>query len=317
MCSLKHDGIGIIYISHRLSEITAIADRAVALRDGKNSGELVKSGINHDNMVKLMIGREVAKYYRDEYYARDETVLELKNLVLGNKPDIKLSFSLKKGEVLGMFGLIGSGRTELMEALFGFTPVLTGDIILNSVKIKIRSITEAIKFGFGYVTEDRKINGLVLDMSLKQNMSLVKLMQLHKFGFWDRPVEHDIVTKLVSQLHIKSAGLNQSVKNLSGGNQQKVVLGKWLSINPMILVLDEPTRGVDVGAKHEIHNIITELARNGVSILMISSEMEEIIGMSDRVLVMHENEITGELTKHELTEQNIMSKATGKAVYHA
>ena len=309
---LAKKGVSIVYISHRLGEVEAMADRVVVLRDGKNAGELSREEINHENMVKLMVGRDVSQFYPHEPHEPGELVLSVKDLVTPVHPTESLTFSLRRGEIVGLSGLVGAGRTELLQTLFGVTPALSGSIVVGSDEQKIRSPINAIDVGLALVPEDRKQQGLILDMAIRENMSLASLARDQKHGFLNRSKEREISEKMVKDLNVKTPSDEQIVRLLSGGNQQKVVLGKWLAQEPKVLFLDEPTRGIDVGAKAEIYGLMEALAKTGVAILFVSSEMEEILGMSDRALVMHEGRLTGELQRSELSEEAIMRLATGQ-----
>jgi ribose transport system ATP-binding protein len=309
---LKGQGVGIVYISHRLSEVCEVADRVVVLRDGRNAGELARDEATHDRMVKLMVGRDVSRYYSREHQPRKEVVLSLSNVVVGGHSNRLITFTLCRGEVLTLAGLVGAGRTEIARALFGIDPILDGIVRLEGRPIRIDGPMSAIRQGFALVPEDRQLQGLILDMTVRQNISLAELGMLHSWGFWNRSAEERKALAMARRLNIRAPSLYQRARNLSGGNQQKVVLAKWLSLAPKVLILDEPTRGVDVGAKQEIYNLISELAAAGVAILMISSEMEEVLGMSDRVVVIHEGGVAGELRRDALSEEAIVTLATGK-----
>jgi ribose transport system ATP-binding protein len=306
--NLKATGVAVIFITHRLNEILQIADRVHVLRDGVNAGELERSDLTEDKMIQLMVGRELKNIFQKENTAIGDKVLEVQNLTT---PGLlkNISFDLKKGEILGLAGLVGAGRTELMRAIFGLDRFSNGEIRINGRPVKINSPEEAISHGIAFVTEDRRLQGLVLGMSVRENGSLVALRQLHRLGFIRSKAERSLIQQYLERLRIKTPSPETKVATLSGGNQQKVVLTKWLAIKPQILILDEPTRGIDVGAKAEIHRIISDLAGQGVGILMISSELPEILGMSDRILVMHEGRITGSLNREEATQEKIMALA--------
>ena len=314
---LRRQGVGVVYISHRLGEVREVADRVVVLRDGQNAGELDRSEADHDRMVKLMVGREISQYYSRVHEPGDEVVLELRDVVVAANPDARIRFTVRRGEVVCLAGLVGAGRTEMARALFGIEPILDGTILLDGRPVAVSSPLDAIQRGFGLVPEDRQLQGLILEMTVRQNVSLAELRMIQRWGFWDRRREHRRVTAMVERLRIRTPSLEQRVRYLSGGNQQKVVLAKWLSLEPKVLILDEPTRGVDVGAKQEIYMLIGELARSGVAILMISSEMEEVLGMSDRVIVIHEGRVAGELRHDDLSEEAVIALATGKTAARA
>jgi ribose transport system ATP-binding protein len=309
---LARTGVSIVYISHRLGEVKELADRVVVLRDGKNAGELQRDEISHDTMVHLMVGRDVSQFYPHEPHEPGEEILEVRDLVTPAHPTQRLGFSLRQGEIVGVSGLVGAGRTELLQTLFGVTPALSGQVFVDSKECKIKSPIEAIEAGLALVPEDRKQQGLILDMAIRENLSLVTLVRDQKNGFLNHAKELEISAKMVKDLNVKTPSDEQIVRLLSGGNQQKVVLGKWLAQNPKVLLLDEPTRGIDVGAKSEIYALMETLVKTGVAILFVSSEMEEILGMSDRTLVMHEGRITGELQRSELSEEAVMRLATGQ-----
>ena len=309
---LAKRGVSIVYISHRLGEVKALADRVVVLRDGKNVGELQRDEISHESMVNLMVGRDVSQFYPHEPHEPGEIVLEVRDLVTPAHPAQRLGFSLRQGEIVGVSGLVGAGRTELLQSLFGVTPALSGQVLVDSKECQIQSPIEAIEAGLALVPEDRKQQGLILDMAIRENMSLATLIRDQKRGFLNHAKEREISSKMVKDMNVKTPSDEQIVRLLSGGNQQKVVLGKWLAQNPKVLLLDEPTRGIDVGAKAEIYALMEALVKTGVAILFVSSEMEEILGMSDRTLVMHEGRFTGELQRSELSEEAVMRLATGQ-----
>ncbi len=311
---LSGKGVCILYISHRLGEVRELADRVVVLRDGKNAGELRRQEISHERMVQLMVGREVSQFYPRQTHRLGETVLEAAALRTPAHPAQPLSFSLRRGEMVGIAGLVGAGRTELLQTLFGVTPALGGAVKIDGLKRRIQTPRDAIRAGLALVPEDRKQQGLILEMAVRGNLSLATLQRDQKNGFLNRRREREICAEMVKSLNVKIASSEQTVRLLSGGNQQKVVLGKWLARNPKILLLDEPTRGIDVGAKAEIYALMERLTRAGGAILFASSEMEEIIGMSDRALVMHEGRIAGELPRSALREETVMRLATGQTL---
>jgi ribose transport system ATP-binding protein len=310
---LKSEGIGIIYISHRMQEVMDLADRISVLRDGRYVGDLTRAEADHDKVVALMVGRELSNKYFPEKRERTplEPVLEVNELVIPGAPD-KASFTARRGEILGFAGLIGAGRTELMEAIFGVRPAISGSMKLNGRAYKPQSPRDAINAGVYLAPEDRKKHGLVLPMTVAQNTSLPNVASYAAFGWLDRKTEQKVAEDGVKRLRTKTPSIRQVVGNLSGGNQQKVVLAKWLAMQPKILILDEPTRGIDVGAKAEIYRHMADLADQGITILMVSSDMEETIGMSDRVVVMHERRLKGVLERHELTQLAIAGLMTGK-----
>ncbi|MCR9295672.1 MAG: sugar ABC transporter ATP-binding protein, partial [bacterium] len=315
---LRSKGVSIIYISHRLGEVRELADRACVLRDGRNAGELARNEIHHDNLVRLMVGRELSQFYARTSHPIGEVVLEVRNLVTPAWPQHPVSFRVHQGEIVGLAGLVGAGRSELLQVLFGVDQPLAGEIRLNSETLQLASPADAIAAGIALVPEDRKQHGLILEMSVRENTSLAGLKRNRlPLGFLNRKQEDLDTGRMSDKLRIKTPGPEQVVQYLSGGNQQKVVIGKWLALSPKLLLLDEPTRGIDVGAKEEIYRLMEELAEAGMAILFVSSEMEEILGMSDRTLVMHEGRIAGELQRDELSEESVMQLATGGAAVEA
>lgn len=311
---LRTDGVSIVYISHRLGEVIELADRVVVLRDGQNAGELERDEITHDSMVSLMVGRELSQFYAHELQGTGEVVLAASGLQTPVHPGHDVDFELRAGEIVGLAGLVGAGRTELLETLFGITPAVGGKISLNGEDVEIKTPREAIAGGLALVPEDRKQQGLIIDMAVADNLSLASLERDQKAGWLNFSAEREISETMTGRMRIKTPSSRQVVRFLSGGNQQKVVLGKWLAMKPKVLLLDEPTRGIDIGAKQEIYSLMEELASQGVAILFVSSEMEEVLGMSDRVLVMHEGRLSGELKRDELSEEAVMQLATGRAV---
>ena len=310
---LRSRGVSVVYISHRLGEVKELADRVTVLRDGENAGDLGREEINHDAMVRLMVGRDVSQFYQHEVHEPGEVVLEAKALRTPVHPGQELNFSVRAGEIVGVAGLVGAGRTELLQTLFGVTPLVAGEIRVGGERVDPQNPIEAIRAGLALAPEDRKQQGLALEMCVRENMSLPSLRRDQRMGFLNRGQEDDITAEMTRDMRIKTPSPEQIVRYLSGGNQQKVVLGKWLAMKPKLLMLDEPTRGIDVGAKQEIYGLMEELAKQGVAILFVSSEMEEALGMSDRALVMHEGRITGELKREELSEEAVMQLATGGA----
>lgn len=308
--ALRKEGVSIVYISHRMEEIFAICDRITVMRDGKTVDTKTVSETNFDEVVRKMVGRELTDRYPERNPNIGQTVLEVKNATRQGVFD-DVNFSVKSGEIVGVAGLMGAGRTEIMRALFGLDKLDSGEIWINGQKVSIKSPFEAVKRGIGFITEDRKNEGLVLDFSIRENMALPNLTSFSKNGVIDYKTETDFVEMLIKRLRIKTESGETSAKNLSGGNQQKVVIAKWVGIGPRVLILDEPTRGVDVGAKREIYQLMNELTDRGVAIIMVSSELPEVLGMSDRILVVHEGKINGELPKNEATQEKIMTYATG------
>lgn len=309
---LRASGVSVIYISHRLGEVKELADRVVVLQDGENAGELPREEISHDNMVRMMVGRDVSQFYARQQHEIGEAVLQVEDLVTPTWPQHALSFSVRRGEIVGVAGLVGAGRTEMLRTLFGIDRPLRGTVQLNGKSIKLESPVDAIRAGMALVPEDRKQHGLIVDMAVRANIGLAGLRYKQRpLGFLNQAAETADTTEMIRKLRIKTPSAEQIARYLSGGNQQKVVLGKWLALGPSLLLLDEPTRGIDVGAKQEIYRLMEELAEQGMSILFVSSELEEILGMSDRTIVMHEGRITGELTRDQLSEEAIMQLATG------
>jgi ribose transport system ATP-binding protein len=313
--ALKASGVSVLYISHRLHEVEQLADRVVVLRDGRWSGELSRHENQRNNMVRLMIGREVSRFYHRTPHTPGEEVLRVSELRTTANPQHRISFSIRAGEVVGLAGLVGAGRSELLTTLFGVTPAVSGSMTVGSLQNPPQSPREAITAGIMLAPEDRRRTGLVVPMSVKRNLSLASLRRDQRRrvlrGFLNAPAENRVAAAMIDMLRIKVSNDRLAARFLSGGNQQKVVLGKWLCLEPKLLLLDEPTRGIDVGAKEEIYKLMDQLAQRGVAILFASSEMEEIIGLSDRALVMHEGRIVGEVPRAELTEQAVMRLATG------
>lgn len=314
---LRQNGVSILYISHRLGEVVELADRVVVLRDGENAGELARAEINHDRMVSLMVGRDLAQFYAHQPHPPGEVVLSVSGLRTPAHPSHGIDFELRAGEIVGMAGLVGAGRTELLETLFGITPAVGGTVIVEGVPRTLVNPRVAIAAGMALVPEDRKQQGLILEMAVADNISLASISRDQRAGFLNFAAERRITEEMTERMRIKTPSSRQIVRFLSGGNQQKVVLGKWLAMKPRILFLDEPTRGIDIGAKREIYALMEDLAKQGVAILFVSSELEEVIGMSDRALVMHEGRLAGALKREELGEESIMRLATGRTTVAA
>ncbi len=309
---LKRQGVSVLYISHRLKEVEQIADRVAVLRDGKNAGELPREAIRHDAIVRLMVGRELKQFYQRSRNTGDQpVVLSVKGLRWSAAQPDAIEFNLRGGEIVGMAGLMGAGRSELAETIFGVRAKYSGELDLSGRLLRVRSSAEAIRAGIFLIPEDRRIQGLVLAASVRNNISLGSLDRLNWLRLVALRQERELAKSMCKRLNVRTPGIGQTVSLLSGGNQQKVVLAKWLARSPLVLILDEPTRGIDVGAKTEIYSLMDQLAAQGVAILMISSELEEILGMSDRVLVMHEGRLAGELSRFAMTEEAIMHLATG------
>ena len=301
---LKERGVGIIYISHRLEEVFMLADRVTVLRDGQYVATKDVKDTNEDELISMMVGRTIENLFPKIETTVGEPVLEVRNL--WRRPLTKgVSLTVRAGEIVGLAGLVGSGRSELAQVVFGMTPAESGDILINGQKVVIKHPGQAMKLGIAYVPEDRGTQGLVRQMRIRENISLAILRDMVKGPFVDRRAERSLATSLIDQLRIRAYSTEQVVNKLSGGNQQKVVVGKWLASKPKLLIMDEPTRGVDVGAKAEIHRLLSELAQQGLAILMISSELPEVLGMSDRILVMQEGRIVAEYSREEATQEQI------------
>jgi ribose transport system ATP-binding protein len=313
---LRGGGVTVLYISHRLAEVKRCANRVVVLRDGRNAGELTGSEISHDRMVRLMVGRDMTQFYPKVHRSGTggSTVLSLNNVRYRGGPDLPASLEVRAGEILGMAGLVGAGRTELTEAVLGIRRLVAGEVRLGGEPLRVRAPGDAIAAGIVLVPEDRRLHGLVIPAGVGFNISLPNLDKLGSLLGVRPAAERKLHERWIGRLRIKTPTSAQPVGLLSGGNQQKVVFGKWLAREPRVLILDEPTRGVDVGAKAEIYALIDELAGRGVAIWMITSDMEELLGMSDRVIVMHEGRVAGELTGGALNEENVMRLATGGAL---
>jgi ribose transport system ATP-binding protein len=314
IAGLKADRVSTIFITHRLNEVLQCADRAVVLRDGRMVGSLERAELTPAAMIRLMIGRDLRSLYQAPAAPPGETVLDVVGAVTDTYPDRQVSLSIRRGEILGLAGLVGSGRTELARAVFGIDPLRSGTIRLNGEPIRIATPRAAIEHGIYLVPEDRKSSGLLLDVSIAENISLPDLKSYLRFWLVDTARETENALHQRERLKIRTPDVAASVASLSGGNQQKVVLAKWLSMRPNVLIFDEPTRGVDVGAKQEIYDMLRRLTDAGVAILMISSDMEEVIGVSDRIAVMHEGTISGFLDRSQFSEHNVLQLAVGHTV---
>jgi ribose transport system ATP-binding protein len=310
VAGLRADGVGVVYISHRLGEVRAVADRAVVLRDGSNVGSLRRDELTHDNMVRLMVGRDIVPHVHSPTVAQGD-YFRIDGLRTRRYPRQTVSFGVSRGEILGVAGLVGAGRSELAQAIFGVERPLGGRVVLDGSAIEIMDPAAAIRQGVFLVPEDRRTAGLVVDFSVRENVTLPALDRYARHGLVSAAKERAGATAVCNQLHVKAPSIEIKTANLSGGNQQKVVLAKWLALGPKVLIVDEPTRGIDVGAKAEIYTLMRDLASAGVAIVMISSDMEEILNLSDRVAVMHEGAITGTLARAECTEERIMTLAVG------
>jgi ribose transport system ATP-binding protein len=303
---LKSEGTSVIYISHRLEEVFEIADRVSVFRDGKHVATKLVSDTNKEELISLMVGHNISGSFPQHSQQTSDIMLEVQQLSNYKLRDI--SFVLRRGEILGITGLVGAGRTELVRSIFGADP-FSGIIYVKGLRADIRSPQDAIRFGISYLPEDRKTNGLLLEMSVRFNMSIASIRQFARHGFVNQQRESTTVQKFVDAVRIKTPSLEQKTKNLSGGNQQKVVLGKWLACESDILIFDEPTRGIDVAGKQEIYSLMNQLVQQGKSIIIVSSELPEVIGMCDRVLVISNGTISAELDKRDLSQELILAKA--------
>jgi rhamnose transport system ATP-binding protein len=309
---LRDRGVSIVYISHRMEEIFTIADRVTVLRDGEYVATKAISQTDHADLIQMMVGRRIESLFPKVEVTPGQPVLELRGL---SRPPVThgVSLTVRAGEIVGLAGLVGSGRSELAQAIFGVTPATGGSILIEGKAAQVRSVAEARRLGIAYVPEDRAMQGLVRPMSVRENASLAVLSDLARLGFIDRAAESRLAAEIVQRFGVRTAGIEQVAGRLSGGNQQKIVLGKWLATRPKVLILDEPTRGIDVGAKAEIHRLMGELANRGMAILMISSELPEVLGMSDRILVMREGRIVAEFPRAGLTQQMVAAAMMGGA----
>ena len=305
---LKMRKTGIIYISHKMEEVYTITDQITVLRDGASIATWNTKEATNDMVVKAMVGRELTEQYPKRKVEIGDTILELKNFTQEGVFE-NISFKLRRGEILGLVGLVGAGRTETMQALFGITKPDSGEVYLKGQKVEFKKPVDAIKNGLAYVTEDRKGEGLVLPMSIAHNITLPSMKELSRKIFIKQKEEKDRVGKEITDLKVKTTSPNLAVKNLSGGNQQKVVLAKWMLKNPDVIIFDEPTRGIDVGAKAEIYKLMNEFVAEGKAIIMISSELPEAMGMSDRILVLSNHKMSGELSKNEFNQKSLMKLA--------
>ena len=314
VADLRWRGVAIIYITHRLGEVPEIADRAVVLRDGANAGALGRGDLTHDNMIRLMVGRDleaaplgVATHAQQDYFRID-------GLRTRRYPQHAVSFALGRGQILGMAGLVGAGRSDVAKAIFGIVPPAAGSVVLAGKTLTIEGPADAIRHGVFLVPEDRRLSGLVAEFSIRENVSLPALHRHARAGLVSVAEERRSVDAVCRPLQIKAPSIEVKASTLSGGNQQKVVLAKWLALGPKVLIVDEPTRGIDVGAKAEIYKLLRGLAHDGVAVVMISSDMEELLYLSDRVAVMHEGRVTGILERSDCTEERIMALAVGQSL---
>jgi len=311
---LRKQGVSVVYISHRLGEVNRIADRVVVLRDGKNAGELSRAEISHDRIVSLMVGREIKSSYTASTSAKTPGFFKVRNARSSRYPAKAVEFDATRGEILGFAGLVGAGRSEIVKAIVGLDAAGGAEVSIGEERVAIHSPADAIGHGIYLVPEDRRGEGLVTGMTVRENTTLPSLKKYSSCYLISRERERKVTEEQIASLKIKTPGGEALVVNLSGGNQQKVVLGKWLSMSPKVMILDEPTRGIDVGAKAEIYRLMRELADRGGVILMISSDMEEVLNVSDRVAVMHEGKITGILDRAHCNEENVMNLAVGKTI---
>lgn len=293
-----------------MEEIFKISDDITVFRDGTYVGTKKATDIDQNTLISMMVGREITDFYHKEKNEIGKTVLEVKNLACG-KLFHKVSFELRRGEILGFAGLVGAGRTEIMETIFGIRKKTEGHIFLDGKEVEISSPKAAIRHNIGFLTEDRKRSGCFQCLSIARNTYIASIDQYTKLGFTSKKQTDRITEEMQKKLSIKAPSIEQLIQNLSGGNQQKVLIGRWLLINPYILIVDEPTRGIDIGSKTVIHSLLNDLAKQGTSIILISSEMPEVIGMSDRIVVLHEGMITGILEKEEITQEHIMALSSG------
>ena len=306
---LRDEGVAVLFITHRLSEVEQIADRVIGLRDGQNAGELPREAIQRDTMVRLMIGRDVKQFYERPDRTEGPVVLRTRGLRTRTYPAADVDLEVRAGEIVGLAGLVGAGRTELARAVFGIDPVEAGTVEIDGKPVRTGSVPDAIKAGICLVPEDRKSEGLFLDFTIAENIVMPNLGAVSKAGFVDRRGEQALAEGFRERLSIKARRLDRPAGELSGGNQQKVVLAKWLCMEPSLVILDEPTRGIDVGAKAEVYRLMRDLAGQGVAVLMISSDMEEVIGVSTRVAVMRRGRIVGMLQRDDLCEEAILQLA--------
>jgi rhamnose transport system ATP-binding protein len=309
--SLRTQGVGIIYISHRLEEISEISNRITVMRDGSTVGTFLTAEVDRARLIELMVGRSIESVYQKRPVARGEVAVELRSICGAIAGVFDISLAVRRGEILGISGLVGAGRTELAETIFGLRPYDSGEILVNNVAVRINSPRAAIECGIGYVPEDRRNHGVVLAMPVVSNASLASLDRVSRRGLISHRMECELADEYIGRLRIKTSSRYSYAGDLSGGNQQKLALARWLAIKPRILILDEPTQGVDIGSKAEIHNLITELAEQGVAIILISSELPEILGMSDRIAVMRAGRIAGVLSREEATQEKLLALALG------
>ena len=308
--SLRKKGVSIVYISHRMEEIFELCDRITILRDGTYVGTEKIKDVNMDDIVRMMIGREIGERFPARDVKIGKEMLRVEGLTKG-KTFKDVNFSVNSGEVLGVSGLMGAGRTEIMHAIFGNLPFESGKIFIEGKEVRIKNAREAISTGIGFITEDRKTEGLLLEKSIAENIELANLGKVSSKSVLSKKKGSELVKKGIEEFHIKCFGPDHECNNLSGGNQQKVVFAKWVYTDPKVLIMDEPTRGVDIGAKKEIYSVINDLAAKGVAIILVSSELPEVLGMSDRIMVVHEGKVTGIIDAAEADQEKVMTLATG------
>ena len=308
--SLREKGVSIVYISHRMEEIFELCDRITILRDGSYIGTEYIKDITMDDIVQMMIGREIGERYPARSVQIGQEVLRVEGLS-HTKLFKDVSFNVRAGEVLGVSGLMGAGRTEIMQAIFGNLPGVSGKIFIDGKEVSIRNPRQALAAGIGFITEDRKTEGLLLEKSIAENIEIANLGKVSSSGVLSRSKGAELVNRGIQEFRVKCFGPEHECGNLSGGNQQKVVLAKWIYTDPKILILDEPTRGVDIGAKKEIYNVINDMAAKGVAVIMVSSELPEVLGMSDRIMVVHEGHVTGIIDGATADQAKVMTLATG------
>lgn len=307
---LKKSGKAILFITHKFDEIFTIADRYVVYRDGTFAGEGMISDVTEAELVEMMVARSVSETFPKQTVAIGEPMMTVENL---NHPTefADINFEVRAGEILCFYGLVGSGRTEIMQALFGLSKAATGNVHINGKAVTIRSPADAIKAGLVYVPEERQQQGVILDLPIFQNISLPQLGRLNRWGLLNETREYDVARAYGERLNVKTSSWDQKVGNLSGGNQQKVVIGKWLATRPKIIVLDEPTKGIDIGSKAAVHHFMSELVNDGLAVIMVSSELPEVLGMADRIIVMHEGLMVREFTRATATPEAVVGAATG------
>lgn len=310
---LRERGKGIVYVSHKFDEIFRLSDRISVFRDGRLIATNLISEVTPDDVIKMMVGRSLDRIYPEKSDHIGKTIFEVSGLNAGEKCR-NVSFSLFEDEILGVFGLVGAGRTEIMRALTGVDPKTSGTVTLNGKDIHIRSIQDSIQHGIFYLTEDRKEQGLYLKLSIRYDVASVQLDKLNRHGIFDTRASTKVARQAIEELRVKTSSVNQLVGSLSGGNQQKVMIGKWLLCHPRILILDEPTRGIDVGSKAEIHQLLRQLASQGIGIIVISSELPEIVGLSDRIVVIYDGSVVSTLAGEQINDETIMQYASGLGI---